>query len=89
MAKTIEPCNGKWAVYRHDTYPPSSVLAGQARRAFVEAFPSISQAKYWHPNAEVLDHSTKVYRGETLEEISGLPSTPPSWFDPADAGESW
>ena len=71
------------AVYRHDVYPDSSVLAGQDRRAFVEMFETVEDAL-------VVGHSTRRHSaGDSLADLSGLPSEPPSWFDPAAAGERW
>lgn len=37
------------------------------------------------------DHSTRDYRdpNASLADLSGLPSEPPGWFDPTDAGERW
>jgi len=92
---TIEPYAdpfggpGGVAVYGHGTYPDSSVLAGQSRRAFLDSFPTVEEARAEWPHADVLDHSSKVWRGSSLVEISGLPECPPDWFDPADAGETW
>jgi hypothetical protein len=92
---TIEPYhtslfNG-FAVYGHGTYPRHSVLAGQASRTHLDMGDTLEALKAAWPQAEVLDHSTKPFRmgNESLAELSGLPSTPPSWFDPRDAGERW
>ena len=88
--RTIEPNrDGGVAVWGHGVYPESSVLAGQTARVFVARYSTLTAAEEAYPEAAVLDHSTKVHRGETLEEISGLPAFPPGWFDPADAGECW
>lgn len=87
---TIEPdLNGGFAVYGHGIYPESSVLAGQSRRSFLAAYDTVEEAVAAWPEASVMEYSTRVYRGETLEEISGLPACPPDWFDPAAAGETW
>jgi len=91
---TIEPrfIDGEqvgYAVYGHGTYKHSSVLAGQARRSFQDAFDSVEEALQEYPEAEVRGGSTKVRYGTTLAQLSGLPETPPSWFDPMDAGETW
>jgi hypothetical protein len=93
MHLTIEPFidthfNG-FAVYQHGVYPDHSVLAGQTRRSLVEMYESLDDARANYPDADVLDHSTKVARGDSLAEMSGLPACPPGWFDAADAGESW
>ena len=96
MSYTIEPHYREYtgdsvgfAVYEHSAYPLSSVLAGQLRRTFCGHFNTLEAAQAKWPKAEILGHSSKQYCGESLEEISGLPSTPPAWFDSADAGESW
>ena len=87
---TVEPCGGgKFGVYGHGVYPDWSVFAGRPRRAVLDIFPTLEEAQEEWPFAEVLDHSTKVRREGTLAEMSGLPDSPPSWFDPADCGETW
>ena len=92
---TIEPFHDTFfegfAVYGHGVYPESSVLAGQSRRAHLDMFETMEDARREWPFAEVLDHSTKAVRfgGESLENLSGLPECAPDWFDPAAAGESW
>ena len=89
---TIEPSpDGGVYVYEHGTYGPSSVLAGQARRSFVLHFAAQERAVAAYPTATVLEHSSKPWEPEdaTLEELSGLPSCPPTWFDARAAGERW
>ena len=88
---TIEPSRGGFAVYGHGVYPESSVLAGQYRRSHLDRFETLDEAKREWPFAEVRDHSTKPARigGESLGDLSGLPTCAPGWFDPADAGEHW
>lgn len=89
---TIEPAkDGGINVYAHGVYEASSVLAGQARRSFEAYFKTREEAVAAYPNAEVLDYSTAPVRfgDESLEDLSGLPSTPPAWFDPMAAGERW
>lgn len=86
MDKTIEPqisrssTGDTHAVYTHDEYPQSSVLAGQARRTFVDSG-SLEELQERHPDAKVLEHSTRC------DPV--LPACPPSWFDPMAAGEDW
>ena len=72
----------EYGVYEYGTYPDSSVLAGQERRSFIDRFPTLEEAKAAYPSAE--------YSGEGsgYREVH-IPETPPSWFDPANAGESW
>jgi hypothetical protein len=86
VRKTIEPVNMfgggiEYGVFRHDTYPESSVLAGNPRRQVLLMSDDIMELREAHPDAEVLDHTTKV-------DIV-LPEEPPDWFDPTDAGEEW
>jgi hypothetical protein len=85
----IEPCaNGThpwdgetYAVYRYDTYPEYSVLAGQTRRSFVDSSTDRNQLKRDHPEASISESSGYV-------PIT-IPHTPPDWFDPEIAGEVW
>lgn len=70
----------EYGVYRYDVYPDSSVLAGQERRTFLDSFPTLAEAKAAYPGAR---ESGCGYRN--IE----IPRTPPAWFDPANAGESW
>lgn len=92
---TIEPFRDTFfegfAVYGHGTYPESSVLAGQPSRSCLDMGDTLDALRAEWPHAEVIDHSTKPFRtgNETLAELSGLPPTPPAWFDPAAAGERW
>lgn len=85
----IEPCAGEtylwdgetYAVYRYDEYPESSVLAGQPRRTFVDQSTDLEQLKRDHPNATVTEASGYV--------PVNIPDSPPPWFDPENAGETW
>lgn len=84
--RTIEPCDPvapgmRFAVYEHDEYPESSILAGNVRRTAIDFADTAEELKEQYPDAEVLDHSTRC------DPV--LPSAPPDWFDPADAGEEW
>ncbi len=87
---TIEPKGDDFAAYGHGTYARWSVLAGQPKRVFL-ARGSVEALRADYPHADVLDCSTKPFHGfgASLADLSGLPATPPAWFDPADAGESW
>jgi hypothetical protein len=71
----------EYGVYRYDTYPDSSVLAGQERRSFLGSFPTLAEAQAEFPDAEWAD-------GSGYRQIN-IPDTPPDWFDPANAGEQW
>lgn len=86
MEYTIEPVKmyggeTEWAVYGHDFFPEDSVLAGQPRRQVQLAGKDLETLKGIYPDAAVLDHSTK--------SEPYLPETPPDWFDPTAAGETW
>lgn len=70
----------EYGVYKYDEYPESSVLAGQERRTFLDSFSTLAEAKAAYPDAT---ESANGYR-----EIV-IPETPPEWFDPANAGETW
>lgn len=72
----------KYGVYRYDAYPRGSVLEGQERRSALDQFGTLEEAKAAYPNAE-WDGGGCGYR-EVL-----IPESPPDWFDPMNAGESW
>ena len=81
---TIEPSEySDFAVYGHGTYERSSVLAGQPKRSYLESFDTVVDAQKEYPNAEVLEHSTKI------DGMAMMPVCAPDWFDPMDAGECW
>jgi hypothetical protein len=42
-----------YGVYRYDTYPRHSVLAGQRRRQFLDSFPTLEEAQAKYPGAEL------------------------------------
>ena len=42
-----------YGVYRYDTYPKSSVLAGQQRRQFLGTYETLEEARAEYPNAEL------------------------------------
>lgn len=82
---TIEPsrCGEFYDVYGHGRYERSSVLAGQLGRSFQDSFATLEEAKAAYPQAEETGSSKFMY-----SQLS-MPSSPPSGFDPADAGERW
>ena len=45
--------HGGWSVYEFDTYPSSSVLAGQTRKRFINTYDDLSQAEKHYPLADV------------------------------------
>jgi hypothetical protein len=60
ITKTIEfpsrgatYCRDEYGVYTYDTYPRTSVLAGQERRTFVDRYPTLAEAQAAHPDATV------------------------------------
>lgn len=71
----------EYGVYRYDTYPENSVLAGQERRTFIDSFPTLAEAQATYPDAE-------WWAGSGYRDII-IPRTPPAWFDPLAAGETW
>lgn len=72
----------KYEVVGHGQYEDSSVLAGQEGRWVLDWYDSLDEAKTQHPDAEVID-------GRTSRPSIHIPESPPSWFDPMDAGEAW
>jgi len=81
MDMTIEPISSYYNVYQYDEYEESSLLAGQTRKSFIDSFDTIDEAVIEYPNAKVMEFEVFV--------SNYLPSVPPSWFDPMDAGEEW
>jgi hypothetical protein len=69
-------------VYGHGVYDRHSVLAGQSRRCFLNAFATLEEAQAAFPDAQIFGHST-------YSTVPAMPSCAPAWFDPAAAGESW
>ena len=86
--QTIEqdPRSGDYDIYEHGVYEESSVLAGRARRSFLDSYSTLEAAQQAWPDAAFVNHSTRVdgYNSGDL-----MPIEPPSWFDPMDAGEAW
>jgi hypothetical protein len=72
----------EYGVYSYGTFPRGSVLEGQERRSFVRSFPTLAEAREAYPAAR-WDGGGCGYRKIVI------PQTPPEWFDPANAGESW
>jgi hypothetical protein len=71
----------EFGVYEYGVHPEGSVLAGQEKRSLKDRFPTLEAAKLAYPAATVAGGS--LYR-----EIH-IPESPPEWFDPSYAGESW
>ena len=41
-----------YGVYAYDTYPRTSVLAGQQRRTFINSYETLAEARVAHPDAK-------------------------------------
>lgn len=75
-------CYQEFGVYRYSEYPPGSVNEGLKRRQFLDRFETLDEAQEAFPQA--------VWEGEGSGFAEQpVPLTPPEWFDPANAGESW
>lgn len=70
-----------FGVFEYGVYPESSVLAGQERRSCLGIFATKAAAQAEFPGVPYVDGSRFIERT--------LPETPPPWFDPTLAGESW
>lgn len=81
---TIEHDDQGWVVFEHGEYEETSVLAGQPRRSFLDAFQELEDAKTAYPEAEVIEGSSRIPGFNAT-----LPMSPPSWFDSTAAGERW
>lgn len=46
--------NDAYGVYEYDTYPESSVLAGQTRRIFLDGFDTLREARAAYPEATIV-----------------------------------
>jgi hypothetical protein len=62
-------------------YPEHSVLAGYPRQVRLKSYETADEARKAHPGMEIGPPPAKIH----VE----LPKSPPSWFNPADAGEAW
>lgn len=84
-----------YCLYGYSEYDDSSVLAGQPRKTFVCCFGECDMGFMVATEVcRVKGIELQPRRGGgslsgSLANHSGLPSVPPSDFDPADAGESW
>lgn len=52
--------NKGYTVYKIDTYPRTSVLAGQQRRTWLDNFETLEEAKTQFPQAEFIEGTTYV-----------------------------
>lgn len=72
----------EYGVYAYDEYPQDSVNARMTRRRALGRYNTLEEAKQEHPEA--------AWNGGGSGFIPvTLPETPPEWFDPLAAGESW
>lgn len=75
-------------VWEIGEYAESSVLAGQTRRARLDCFDTVEEAQKAYPDATVSEGcSSHAMNVQDRDSFANAPE--PSWFDPADAGESW
>jgi len=92
---TIEPGRGETyasgdpTMYFYGEYPKNSVNEGMQSRIVVDRFDSEDEAQ-----AAIEKIKNEVGIDVEMQDSSGyvkqeLPSSPPSWFDKADAGEAW
>ena len=65
------------------TYGKNSVREGETQEVPVEWFDTLDEARAKYPEAEVVDY--EVYK----QSHPPMADSAPSWFDPANAGESW
>lgn len=80
----LEPSsNGEdWCLCQDGIYEESSVLAGETFSRKIRFYNSLEEAIAANPGVEVLEQP--IYR-----VAHELPHTPPAWFDPSYAGETW
>jgi len=57
-----------FSVYRLDTYPRTSVLAGQQRRVFVDHYQTLAEAQAANPGARLLAGTS--YQAPSLHHLS-------------------
>lgn len=58
----------QYGVYKYDTYPRHSVLAGQQRRTFLETFETLEEAQAAYPKA-VYHEGACGYREPNLSHL--------------------
>ena len=80
---TIEVVHDAIWLCQHGVYESHSVLAGQSFRQLCKPYNTLEEAIKENPDATVC-----VDQDLTPEPVH-IPVNPPSWFDPADAGEVW
>jgi len=73
---------GGFVLWGLGTYSRESVLEGQESVTYIEGFDSLADAKRAFPEAPIEEYPP-------MRSQATLSDCPPSWFDPADAGETW
>ena len=82
----IPESDGSVELWGYGEYGPTSVLAGQFRRVFIDSWESMDEAKAAFTETDL----GRISTGEAPINIPAeVPHTAPEWFDPADAGEVW
>lgn len=71
-AKGTTYCKSLYGVYEYDTYPKSSVLAGQIRRILRGQYDTLEQAQQAHPQATY----NGVGSGFSVPNLGHLPDGP-------------
>jgi len=72
--KTYRNDNNEVVVYGHGVYDDSSILAGQDKRTWLEAFDTIEEAQKAYPVAQVVEGSTfRLLNLDYLPDRNGLP----------------
>lgn len=81
--RRIEPGRyGGFTVYEFDTYPRSSVLAGQARKRFIDSYKTEAEAVSYWPDAEVADNVRSAHN--TYDHLPGEDDPVPGGMYPDD-----
>jgi len=81
--------DGFW-LHKHDVYPQSSVLAGQASRSKLQHFDTVEAAQTYCKENDIAPVQVNEQPGLPIEWIRAeVPQHPPAWFDPGYAGERW
>lgn len=80
----VEEPDGSAELWGYGEYGPTSVLAGQFRRVFIDSWESLDAAKASFAETDLARLSTVE-----VNIPAEVPHTAPEWFDPADAGEAW
>ena len=76
---TIEPANSSYGdenaviVYAWGVYPPSSVLAGQQSKKYMDEYASVELALKAYPDAMAMEHT--VSANNTVDHLPSEPMT--------------